>query len=174
MTTLHSASDKQDYADIYSPRAWCEALGLDLSSRYQSISQALRDLKDNIGLVYQLIDTREKLYRCFWTGAWVKKADVKWIGSVMPGAPGLYPMAPGGEPARRESAVYFNEMDRNCNACQFFDRQKTCKTSGLMYGACKNPNADLTALPYPITDTHMPITTHPADYMGMSCWEPRQ
>jgi hypothetical protein len=112
--------------------------------------------------IMSLIGTREPVYVCHWTGAYVKSKDVVWTGPVVPGVKFKHAAAPGYEDARKESVRSFNESEANCNTCKHLTRIKHEKCRfGFLQGTC-NKKGDGSVMKF-----------HADDWMGMECYEAR-
>lgn len=71
----------------------------------------------------------------------------------------------------KESAAAFNEIDANCNTCvQFHRLPHQREPARFLRGEChKAPRSH----PLMYRRSGNEFWVHPADFMGMGCWEPR-
>lgn len=78
---------------------------------------------------------------------------------------------------RKLALSAFNEMDANCNTCQHFKRLESDNAKGsnsasnFVYGNCKSQQSQANKIPY-YRDGYQ-VMVHVADYLGMTCWQPR-
>lgn len=120
----------------------------------------------------------ENVYLCKYTKKLVKGSEAIWRGAIHPQVRFTYAHSPGFEPHRKQEQSEFNDMDANCNTCKHFKRKfvdKCMSPAAFIYGDCDNKEISYKDFPYkPYDNKHRTlIMLHPADYMGMACYENR-
>jgi hypothetical protein len=106
-------------------------------------------------------DLGNEVYQCQYSKKLVSIDKAIFLGALIPAVSGTFVCHPEyGPPARKQSKIWFDEMDANCNTCKNLERiqHKKC-TAGFLQGICKIKGEQ--------------IKFHPDDWMGNECWEQR-
>jgi hypothetical protein len=121
---------------------------------------------------YPESDDQYDLCVCEYTGALISRNESIILGAIIPQAAISYLCHPLAVGSRNESIHAFNEMEQNCNTCQYLQRvdfdRKDWKSSGLMPGKCLNKHRKPL---YPQGGDN--ILFSPEDCMSQSCYKQR-
>lgn len=106
-------------------------------------------------------DLGNEVYLCQYSKQPVSADKAIFLGPLIPSVSGTFVCHPEhGPSARKQSKIWFDEMDANCNTCKNLMRTHHEKRKdGQLEGICKK------------NETR--IRFHPDDWMGNECWEPR-
>jgi len=106
-------------------------------------------------------DQGNEVFVCQYSKKLVSTDKAIFLGALIPSVSVTFVCHPEyGPPARKQSKIWFDEMDANCNTCKNLERiqHKKC-SAGFLQGVCKVSGEK--------------IRFHPHDWMGKKCWEQR-
>lgn len=99
-------------------------------------------------------------------GGLVWSSEAKVMAPMLPQASNPYYFRADQMPDYRQDRKNFQEFDANCNACRQFVRLKSGLNGGFVPGTCGR-------LGKLHNQYNVQFMVHPADPMGMKCWEAR-